>query len=473
MMGQIDLQDRDFPKTLTVTPVAGFRLFGIIALLILIPNLGYSYGTVFNPFTGKLDFVTILTTTTVTPNVGLPLPTGDTNYVQVSTWATVQSGAFDISSGTISTSESLSYLKSDAILGTNSTGKIVADPGGSANYIQNQPGIQGSANLGISGFGTFDGGVQADNYYNLGGNFLVNQDVGETNTFIASGFGILPGSLSGTNNICVGNTVCHVLTTGNQNTCFGYSTCDLLTKGTVNSVFGTTAGAALTTGSNNTFFGNVAGRNSTTGNYNTLVGNGAGDDFTTSVENTCVGDTSCNNIITGSSNTAIGYGTTQNAGGTTATTYIGAQAGAANTTDVLNKSIAIGYGAIVSSSFTAQFGGTQGSGNEVKLIVSTLTVNNHYSETSSVQPVISSCGTSPSVVGGDSAGTISVGSGVAVTGCTLTFAVPWVNTPMCTESDNSTAITGDIASISNTAVTFGFSASLGGGKIYYICIGSD
>lgn len=99
-------------------------------------------------------------------------------------------------------------------------------------------------------------------------------------------------------------------------------------------------------------------------------------------------------------------------------------------------------------------------------------VGHHYF--GGATPVISSCGTTPSgtVVGNDNAGTISVGGGV-VTACTATFANAWKTAPVCTTADNSTAITGDISAISATAFTVSFSASLGGGAVYYQCVGTQ
>lgn len=89
-------------------------------------------------------------------------------------------------------------------------------------------------------------------------------------------------------------------------------------------------------------------------------------------------------------------------------------------------------------------------------------------------PVVSTCGSTPngSVIGDDRSGVISVGGG-SVTGCTLTFANSYGTGCLvaCTESDTSTAATADISSISPTAVSFGFSATLGGGSIYYNCEG--
>lgn len=90
--------------------------------------------------------------------------------------------------------------------------------------------------------------------------------------------------------------------------------------------------------------------------------------------------------------------------------------------------------------------------------------------TSGPIPTISVCGTTPngSVVGDDNNGTITVGGG-SVTACTLTFASTWGSSPTCQEADSSVTPTADISAISATAVTFGFSASIGGGTIWYHC----
>lgn len=85
---------------------------------------------------------------------------------------------------------------------------------------------------------------------------------------------------------------------------------------------------------------------------------------------------------------------------------------------------------------------------------------------------VTSCGTTPAFTGSDIAGTITTGSG-SPTACTLTFAKPFTNTPVCVVSDTLDTAVAQITSISNTNVVFGFSAGLNSGKILYICIGSD
>lgn len=90
--------------------------------------------------------------------------------------------------------------------------------------------------------------------------------------------------------------------------------------------------------------------------------------------------------------------------------------------------------------------------------------------TSGPLPTISSCGSSPSVVGDDSQGTVTVGSGVT-TACTITFSKPYNtnNGNMVCKlfGDSSTAVTGDITSCTASLMTVGFSATLGSGTFWY------
>ena len=89
-------------------------------------------------------------------------------------------------------------------------------------------------------------------------------------------------------------------------------------------------------------------------------------------------------------------------------------------------------------------------------------------------PTLGSCGTSPSLATGstDSYGQITTGSGV-VTSCALNFSHTLSRQPFCILSTNSTAITADVASVSTSVVTFGLSATLTSGQIYYHCLGAS
>ena len=96
----------------------------------------------------------------------------------------------------------------------------------------------------------------------------------------------------------------------------------------------------------------------------------------------------------------------------------------------------------------------------------------HFNVSSSSLPTLSSCGTTPSVVGNDNAGRITEGTGGTTT-CTVTFAYPFTNTPFCVAQTTSTATTGAISAVSNTSFTITTSASLVSDTLNYMCIGKD
>ena len=97
-----------------------------------------------------------------------------------------------------------------------------------------------------------------------------------------------------------------------------------------------------------------------------------------------------------------------------------------------------------------------------------LSVGGHI-VTGGSSPSLSSCGTSPSVSGNDTAGVITTGTGT-VNSCTLTFANPYVTAPVPTANLNVNATT-YISAVSSSAVTFSFSASSPSDKLYYHILG--
>lgn len=84
------------------------------------------------------------------------------------------------------------------------------------------------------------------------------------------------------------------------------------------------------------------------------------------------------------------------------------------------------------------------------------------------KPTITACGTDPANTGTDSRGVITVGSGI-VTSCTANFSATFTSEPVCVLTINTTAVTGGINAVSSSSVTFSFSATVGGGLIYYHC----
>lgn len=93
-------------------------------------------------------------------------------------------------------------------------------------------------------------------------------------------------------------------------------------------------------------------------------------------------------------------------------------------------------------------------------------------ETSGTAPMLSSCGTSPSITGADSSGIITIGS-TSTTSCTVTFDTTFGNTPACVITGDNTSVTYAITSRSATAFTFQSSATMEGDTVSYVCIGQD
>jgi hypothetical protein len=90
--------------------------------------------------------------------------------------------------------------------------------------------------------------------------------------------------------------------------------------------------------------------------------------------------------------------------------------------------------------------------------------------TTGADPVISSCGTTPSIIGSDMAGKVTIGSGVT-TSCTVTFAKAYTtNAPACTIAGDNSAVT-YAATTTTDALTITSSADMASDVISYICVG--
>jgi hypothetical protein len=98
-------------------------------------------------------------------------------------------------------------------------------------------------------------------------------------------------------------------------------------------------------------------------------------------------------------------------------------------------------------------------------------INGHFGTVGGV-PVISACGTSPSIASNanDHAGKFTVGSG-SVTSCTVTFAVAYTNPPSCVFQVLANLPSQAQFSISDTAITMTGSITINGAPVNYICSG--
>lgn len=85
---------------------------------------------------------------------------------------------------------------------------------------------------------------------------------------------------------------------------------------------------------------------------------------------------------------------------------------------------------------------------------------------------VSSCGAgSPSVLGSDDQGAITIGTG-GITSCKLNFSPNWTTAPVCVVSDSSSTDSTEVTAVSSSSVTISFNLSLAAGTAYYICQGN-
>ena len=86
-------------------------------------------------------------------------------------------------------------------------------------------------------------------------------------------------------------------------------------------------------------------------------------------------------------------------------------------------------------------------------------------------PVLSTCGTSPSLGTGssDTAGSITVGT-TASNACTLTFGTAFTTAPFCIVQNKTTGAAANVYTVSTTAIVFS-SALADSTQLYYVCVG--
>lgn len=96
----------------------------------------------------------------------------------------------------------------------------------------------------------------------------------------------------------------------------------------------------------------------------------------------------------------------------------------------------------------------------------------HIITDNDLTPGVSSCGTSPSIVGNDNAGRITAGTG-GPTSCTITFAKAWqVNAPSCFANDESASLL-MTATTTKTTLVITAGSAFTSANINYYCIGFE
>lgn len=309
----------------------------------------------------------------------------------------------------------------------------------------------GGANVAI-GTGAMQLATTSANNVAIGEQSMQNTTIGGSN--VAVGYQSLWKNTTAQSNVAVGNGALTTSVTGNFATAVGSGALSnsVATGNALNAAFGYLAGqgASGSTGTNNTAIGAQALQVFAGGSSNVAIGNQAGAGITGGSNNTVIGTCTnyapCLRSATGSQNIFIGYD-------------VGQPSASAN--GQLN------IGNIIYGTGNTGFGDTVSTGNigiGTTTPASKFTVNGHIG-TDGAPPVLSSCGTSPSLTTGstDTAGTVTQGS--ISTGCTITFATAYTRTPFCVVTDqaglafsyvlSASAITvTNIGALSSTAMSY-------------------
>lgn len=83
-------------------------------------------------------------------------------------------------------------------------------------------------------------------------------------------------------------------------------------------------------------------------------------------------------------------------------------------------------------------------------------------------PALTSCGTTPAIVGTDMAGTVTMGT--TATGCVITFNVPFAAAPVCVVTWIATPLASQSYTTSTAAITL-TQTSASNNVAKYVCIG--
>jgi hypothetical protein len=360
-----------------------------------------------------------------------------------------------------------------------------------SNYLTVSTSGTALSNFSVNGILTL-GGSSGDAYINGGasGNSGVGNSMMATAGSGSSGPNLT--SASGAN-ACMGSSSCHALWNDTNTTAMGYQAL-LVASGTTNdSSFGENSAMNTTSGNNITAIGRGTLFNNITGSAGTALGKHAclntGSD--TALSNIiCIG---ADSQVNASGTMAIGsvsepitdvYMNSINTGASNGLpiTFHAQDSGTGSNTTGGNFTIAAGRGTgtgtsgsvIVKISSTGVSGSTLNSAISVSSWTANgeTTLNNfHYNVTGSTQPNLTVCGSGPSVIGTDTAFTITGGSGS--NGCTATFSKPFTNTPTCTVSEETFSLVNALSyTVSATAITI-TETSLGTNKLDIVCIGHD
>jgi hypothetical protein len=286
-----------------------------------------------------------------------------------------------------------------------------------------------------------------------------------------------------------GNTPTTVFSVSGDNVAVGYKALTLTTSGNQNVALGFQAARGITTGAQNVVIGQNAGNGVSAifqdGIGNVLLGAFAGDALVNSeTDNILIGIKAGHEMAgTNAGNIEIGPGTefptaTVSHGLNIGNVLYGKNMGDTTGSGLFSTNGSIGVSTSTpwgKLSINANSGDTFGLVFEIASSTATATTtlfsvtNTGHIIASSTNPVLSSCGTSPTMKGDDTHGTVTVGS--VATGCTITFQIPYSATPECVVQNQTGSVTNTFGyTLSSTAITVTETA-LGGDILNYQCEG--
>ncbi len=100
-------------------------------------------------------------------------------------------------------------------------------------------------------------------------------------------------------------------------------------------------------------------------------------------------------------------------------------------------------------------------------------VSGHLISASSTSPTVSACGTSPSIVGTDEAGKVTIGTGGIAASCTLTFTTVFTKAPACFANNESQILLTRAVSTVTTVVLDVATVFGASDKVSYFCKGYE
>jgi hypothetical protein len=92
----------------------------------------------------------------------------------------------------------------------------------------------------------------------------------------------------------------------------------------------------------------------------------------------------------------------------------------------------------------------------------------HLASGQTTAPALTSCGTSPSILGSDTSGVVTMGT-ASPTGCVITFTTAYKAAPTCVVNWNATPLASQSWSVSTTALTLTQTAT-SSNAASYICV---